>query len=228
MDEDDYTDDDNSDCSTSDDDNSDCSTSDDDSDQSSHTNAEQEDGGNGPNLAAKAIRAATNLVAANNYGRAFAYYLLALQLQPQCKDTIRGDFILVCRKWCDQLEQLGKIDDMFKCYESARQALPDCEEIYNNIGAKLFQFGHRNLAVDYFRKALQINPQLVRATENLQNISNLLVERWHFCMLNDVTRNSSYRLAIDRAIANGRTTVLDIGSGTGILRYYSVDLCIAS
>ena len=207
MDEEDYTDDNSS----------------EDSEQSSQTSEEQEEG-NGAILAGKAIRAAINLVAANNYGRAFAYYLLALQLEPECKESIRSDFILVCRKWCDQLEQLGKIDDMFKCYESARQALPDCEEIYNNIGAKLFQFGHRNLAADYFRKALQINPQLVRATENLQNISNLLVERWHFCMLNDVTRNSSYRLAIDRAIANGRTTVLDIGSGTGILRYYFVAL----
>ncbi|EDV24647.1 uncharacterized protein TRIADDRAFT_56661 [Trichoplax adhaerens] len=212
------------------DDDEDESSSDDTSDdcQSNDTDIEEDEEGSDDmdhkiHLALKAIHAANSCAAKENYGRAFAYYLLALQLQPNCRDSIRSHFIIVCRKWCDELEALGKIDDMFNCYENARQALPDCEEIYNNIGAKLFKFGHRNSAIQYFHKALQINPQLARATENLQNISNLLVERWHFCMLNDITRNSSYRDAIDRAIASdARASVLDIGSGSGILSMLAV------
>ena len=38
-------------------------------------------------------------------------------------------------------------------------------------------------------------------------------------MLNDSTRNSEYREAIHRAVEDGYKTVLDIGTGTGLLRY---------
>lgn len=38
-------------------------------------------------------------------------------------------------------------------------------------------------------------------------------------MLNDRRRNVAYRFAIQKAIKSGYNTVLDIGTGTGILRY---------
>ncbi len=38
-------------------------------------------------------------------------------------------------------------------------------------------------------------------------------------MLNDSVRNSQYREAIHRAVEEGCKTVLDIGTGTGLLRY---------
>ena len=49
-----------------------------------------------------------------------------------------------------------------------------------------------------------------------------VLDRWHFAMLNDGVRNRKYRLAITAAVtraleAHGRCTVLDIGTGSGIL-----------
>ena len=38
-------------------------------------------------------------------------------------------------------------------------------------------------------------------------------------MLNDYKRNKAYKDAIRRAVHKGYTSVLDIGAGTGILRY---------
>jgi len=64
-------------------------------------------------------------------------------------------------------------------------------------------------------------------------MTSLVVERWHFRMLNDAARNRAYAAAIARAVAEARrrkavagkaggpadqaVTVLDIGAGTGIL-----------
>jgi predicted RNA methylase len=49
-----------------------------------------------------------------------------------------------------------------------------------------------------------------------------IADRWHFRMLNDVARNTAYDTAIRRAVAaclqsSTTCTVLDIGSGTGLL-----------
>ena len=49
-----------------------------------------------------------------------------------------------------------------------------------------------------------------------------VLDRWHFAMLNDGVRNRKYQLAITAAVtraleAHGRCTVLDIGTGSGIL-----------
>lgn len=42
-------------------------------------------------------------------------------------------------------------------------------------------------------------------------------------MLNDRGRNIAYQQAITKAIANGHDTVLDIGSGSGILSMFAVN-----
>ena len=44
-------------------------------------------------------------------------------------------------------------------------------------------------------------------------------------MLNDVKRNNAYKEAIRRAINKGYDSVLDIGAGTGILRYMGCFPC---
>ena len=74
-------------------------------------------------------------------------------------------------------------------------------------------------AVDYYRKALIINPGDSVSQENLDNILCHMVDRWHFLMLNDQTRNEAFKHAIHKAVASGYCkSVLDIGSGTAILR----------
>ena len=75
-------------------------------------------------------------------------------------------------------------------------------------------------ACSYFRRAEACNPGFLPARRNFQGSCNLLVERWHFRMLNDMVRNDAYRAAIIRKVLQqgADSSVLDIGAGTGILR----------
>jgi type II protein arginine methyltransferase len=70
-----------------------------------------------------------------------------------------------------------------------------------------------------FTFVIQINPDYSAARQNLENVCSHLVERWHFRMLNDVRRNCAYKIAIRRAAQRGHRSMIDIGCGTGILRY---------
>lgn len=77
--------------------------------------------------------------------------------------------------------------------------------------------GFRDEAAGHFHKALKVRPDYPEARENFHRVANWLVERWHFFMLNDYGRNRKFQQAIQKAVESGRTTVLDIGTGTGIL-----------
>lgn len=76
-------------------------------------------------------------------------------------------------------------------------------------------------SAQYFRKVLRLDPNDVMARENLDNLYNNLVDRWHFRMLNDHVRNAAYHAAIDRAVKCGYNRVLDIGAGTGLLSMFA-------
>ena len=58
-----------------------------------------------------------------------------------------------------------------------------------------------------------------QARENFERAAGCLVQRWHFLMLNDHQRNVTFRDAVRAAVQAGASTVLDIGTGTGLLRY---------
>lgn len=84
----------------------------------------------------------------------------------------------------------------------------------------IYRWGHVAEACSYFRRAVACNPGFLPARRNFQGTCNLLVERWHFRMLNDIVRNDAYRAAIFRRLLQQGSdlSVLDIGAGTGILR----------
>lgn len=71
-----------------------------------------------------------------------------------------------------------------------------------------------------FQKILtRENSDCLIARESLRTVYEVMVPRWHFPMLNDVIRNSSYSHAITNAVSRiPNCSVLDIGSGTGLLR----------
>lgn len=93
--------------------------------------------------------------------------------------------------------------------------------ILDNFGTALERSGKLLEALCCFEEILKLNSNYLKSYQNLDNVKNQLVERWHFRMLNDVHRNAVYRNAIGTAIANGRSKVLDIGTGTGLLSLYS-------
>lgn len=78
-----------------------------------------------------------------------------------------------------------------------------------------------------FEKILSIDSNFLKSYQNLDNVKNQLVERWHFCMLNDSDRNRKYKAAIGKAIqqrSNLGSSVLDIGTGTGLLALYAHEM----
>ncbi|XP_076663837.1 protein arginine N-methyltransferase 9 isoform X2 [Andrena cerasifolii] len=73
----------------------------------------------------------------------------------------------------------------------------------------------------YLKRALQANPNFLPAERNMQNALSMAVDRWHFPMLNDKQRNNAFENAIRKRVSQGYDTVLDIGTGTGLLSLYA-------
>lgn len=101
----------------------------------------------------------------------------------------------------------------------------DVWEVYRNDDASLTMLGVKCLdeglvkqAQFFLEAALRVDPDCLGAKENLRALYDRIVMRWHFLMLNDFSRNMAYANAIDRAVSlRPNCSVLDIGSGTGIL-----------
>uniref|UniRef100_A0A8C6U3S4 Protein arginine methyltransferase 9 n=1 Tax=Neogobius melanostomus TaxID=47308 RepID=A0A8C6U3S4_9GOBI len=168
-------------------------------------------------LVSSSLESAQQCLFNQDYGTAFVHYLLALNLAPVFKDFAKDSFRFTLSKWAEELDSVGRIQDLFNCYEQALELFPDDEVILNSMGEHLFRMGFRDEAAGHFHKALKLRPDYPEARENFYRVANWLVERWHFLMLNDHRRNQKYQQAIERAVQSGCSTVLDIGTGTGIL-----------
>ncbi|KAG9337427.1 hypothetical protein JZ751_028718 [Albula glossodonta] len=168
-------------------------------------------------LVSRSLESAQQCLFNQDYGTAFVHYLLALNLAPVLKDFARDSFRFTLFKWAEELDSLGRVQDLFDCYEQALELFPVDEVIVNSMGEHLFRMGFRDEAAGHFHKALKLKPDFPEAKENFYRVANWLVERWHFLMLNDHQRNRKYQQAIQKAVQSGCSTVLDIGTGTGIL-----------
>ncbi|XP_031571000.1 protein arginine N-methyltransferase 9-like [Actinia tenebrosa] len=171
----------------------------------------------------KYLSVARECIVLEKYAEALAYFVCLGNMQPARKKEFESDFMAALCKWTEVLEQHGDYKKMLNCFQEAAVLYPDNETLLNNVGGVLFRLGFSDESASFFRKALRLNPSNLQARENLENVSNSLVERWHFRMLNDRKRNLAYKEAIKRAIARGYDTVLDIGSGTGILSMFAVE-----
>ncbi|KAJ8278038.1 hypothetical protein GJAV_G00083110 [Gymnothorax javanicus] len=168
-------------------------------------------------LVSRSLESAQQCLFNQDYGTAFVHYLLALNIAPVLKDFARESFRFTLFKWAEELDSLGRVQDLFDCYEQALELFPVDEVIVNSMGEHLFRMGFRDEAAGHFHKALKLKPDFAEAKENFYRVANWLVERWHFLMLNDHQRNRKYQQAIQKAVSSGCTSVLDIGTGTGIL-----------
>ncbi|XP_074807068.1 protein arginine N-methyltransferase 9 isoform X2 [Natator depressus] len=169
-------------------------------------------------LVSRSLQSAQHCLENQDFGTAYAHYLLVLNLAPELKNDVRETFQFTLFKWAEELASLARIQDLFNCYEQALELFPNDEIICNSMGEHLFRMGFRDEAAGYFHKALKLNPDFADAKENFYRVANWLVERWHFIMLNDTNRNLIYQKAIQKVVRSGCRTVLDIGAGTGILR----------
>uniref|UniRef100_A0A8D1LZD6 Protein arginine methyltransferase 9 n=1 Tax=Sus scrofa TaxID=9823 RepID=A0A8D1LZD6_PIG len=169
-------------------------------------------------LVSQSLQSAEHCLGAQDFGTAYAHYLLVLSLAPELKDDVKETFQYTLFRWAEELDALSRTQDLLGCYEQAMELFPDDEVICNSMGEHLFRMGFRDEAAGYFRKAVKLNPDFSDAKENFYRVANWLVERWHFIMLNDTKRNTIYNAAIQKAVCLGSKSVLDIGAGTGILR----------
>ncbi|XP_063271314.1 protein arginine N-methyltransferase 9 [Prinia subflava] len=172
-------------------------------------------------LVSRSLQSAEHCLENQDFGTAYAHYLLVLNLAPELKTTVKETFQFTLFKWAEELDSLARIQDLFNCYEQALELYPNDEVICNSMGEHLFRMGFRDEAAGYFHRAVKLNPAFADARENFHRVANWLVERWHFTMLNDGRRNRAYRGAIERAVRAGSATVLDIGTGTGILSMFA-------
>ncbi|XP_062243577.1 protein arginine N-methyltransferase 9 [Platichthys flesus] len=168
-------------------------------------------------LVSSSLESAQQCLFNQDYGTAFVHYLLVLNLAPLFKDIAKESFRFTLFKWAEELDSVGRIQELFDCYEQALELFPADEVILNSMGEQLFRMGFRDEAAGHFHKALKLRPDYQEARENFYRVANWLVERWHFLMLNDHRRNQKYQQAIQKAVQSGCHTVLDIGTGTGIL-----------
>ena len=96
----------------------------------------------------------------------------------------------------------------------------DHADVMTMLGVKCLDEGVYNQAEFFFRVALEADSDYLSSKENLRVLFDWMVNRWHFHVLNDVQRNSTYFRAIHSTVKSiPNCAVLDIGSGTGILRY---------
>ncbi|NP_001090430.1 protein arginine N-methyltransferase 9 isoform X1 [Xenopus laevis] len=172
-------------------------------------------------LISRSLQSADICLQHQDYGTAYAHLLLVLTLAPEQKEALKEMFQYSLFKWAEELYALNRSQDLFNCYEQALELFPIDDVICNSMGEHLFRLGFRDEAAGYFYKALKLNPSSAEAKENFYRVANWLIERWHFIMLNDTKRNLMYRAAIQNAIQNGCKTVLDIGTGTGILSMFA-------
>ena len=70
----------------------------------------------------------------------------------------------------------------------------------------------KSLAMQTLLRCLELHPKHFPALESLESLRDGIIDRWHFHMLNDQTRNSAYQAAIAYALhLRPGAVVLDIG-----------------
>lgn len=174
--------------------------------------------------AKEAVKTACSLVAGENYGRAFAHFLLALTLDPSLKDeeSLEDMFVDCLKSWAAQLVSMERGQDAVWCYEQACDVWTQSAKVVHATGQFLFNFGYYMEGTSFLRRAVGMEPRFPDWQWDLQNASSSLVERWHFRMLNDRRRNQCYFEALKKAVKCGHQKILDIGSGTGLLSMLAV------
>ena len=111
-------------------------------------------------------------------------------------------------------------EDFSKLAQRMYSLYKDDDVAMTMLGVKCLDEGMHEQAEFFLNSAIIADQESLVAKENLRVLFDRMVQRWHFHMLNDIQRNSAYSKAIHLAVkALSHCTVLDIGSGTGILRY---------
>ncbi|XP_011707717.1 PREDICTED: putative protein arginine N-methyltransferase 9 isoform X1 [Wasmannia auropunctata] len=157
-----------------------------------------------------------------NVGKAFVYYSIFAELSAR-RSEIEETFTDVLCEWGMQLAKNNKFSDIVKCYKFSLNIYPNNPRMLNNFAAHLLRNNDPIRAIQYLKRALKVDVNFLPAERNLQNAYSMAVDRWHFTMLNDKQRNNAFERAIRKRVSQGYDTVLDVGTGTGLLSLYARD-----
>lgn len=175
----------------------------------------------GENDAVSFLNKARQLVSTGAYAKGYDIYIKAFEKFPDLKPSTEAEFRELLAKLNDVLVKINKVGDIFYNFERAITAYPGNIYILNDIGKYLYKFGYYPEACCHFQKALNSDSGFVDAEKNLNSVKNFLIERWHYRMLNDKVRNETYRKAINKMVTPIKDSVLDLGTGTGLLTLYA-------
>lgn len=76
----------------------------------------------------------------NHFGRAFAHFLVFLELTPDKRESVVKEFTNILFNWTCILEALNQYEDLVKCYLQGMHYFPTNVEILNNFGAHLIKY----------------------------------------------------------------------------------------
>ncbi|CAH2099476.1 unnamed protein product [Euphydryas editha] len=169
------------------------------------------------------IAYARRLALNGSYIKAIDLYVMALEKNPQLKSLFEPEFRAVLLKCNEVLAEEHNIEKIIANFSRAINLYPDNIFFINETGRHLFMFGFYEEAWSQFQHALTTDFGSVTAEKNLNSVKNVLIERWHFRMLNDRIRNESYRAAIHEKVMPNKTRVFDLGTGTGLLAMYAAE-----
>ncbi|XP_050355014.1 protein arginine N-methyltransferase 9-like [Nymphalis io] len=161
--------------------------------------------------------------ARGNYKQALEFYYKGFENNPQLKQSVESEFCSIITEYNELLASDNRIEDILASFSRAIHYFPDNIFLINDIGRYLFRFGLYEEAWVQFQKVLTADSGYVYAEKNVNSVKNILIERWHFRMLNDKIRNASYRAAINQKVVPYKTTVFDLGTGTGLLAMYATE-----
>jgi len=160
-----------------------------------------------PNLISALINLGNIKLDQTLYKEAIVYFEKVLVLEPQN---------MVTNKMIGMAKHMsGKIEDALKHYEILLKQ-SHSEEALTLVANANRDLGNAEEAEKLYREVIKINPNNQIAIQNLGNIDSTKIDVWHLDMLADIQRNSGFYEAIKRIVKNG-DTVLDIGTGTGLL-----------
>ena len=157
-----------------------------------------------------------------NEGKLFAYLLSQkLASRNASNDPVNMDcFLATTKAWFQKLASSGHFHEILKFMETALEVFSEAKTEILCITAHIFlQHEYVLEAIKLFRLASTTAADNFDIHEDLDQCYNCCLQRWHFRMLNDLERNHPFYNAIKKAVDNGYKELMDIGSGTGILRY---------
>ncbi|XP_063879584.1 protein arginine N-methyltransferase 9-like isoform X2 [Scylla paramamosain] len=155
-------------------------------------------------------------------GLSFSHLSLALLLSPHLKQQYYSTYLEIFEKWSQKAEDSHGLSQVMTLYEVALNHYPESPDLHYLLAATLYRHGSVHEAWNHACLAEAKCPRDPCAQDIQGRLANCLVDRWHLPMLNDAGRNAAFRMAITEAVREGYNTVLDIGSGTGLLSIYAL------